>query len=230
MDDGAFTRQRRSLNIVSIALIVFFGAGGDIPDGLVISTFGITLANKSVAIVFIGIAFFYFWYRFKLFGRETKRAWHIERHFELSKHKKYQELVQKLKYKNPKYLQYNEQSEYLEFNQSPDRTPKLIRSMFSRHIVQAPQFITKKFLKDWLSSYGDVSSVIGIGLTPTVKIPLTDYFVPATRAYFSAANKYTSWSDYALPLFLAWLALGCAIFFVSRDYLCSTTWINQCTW
>lgn len=195
-----FNRQRRSLNIVSIALIVYFGAGGNIPDEMVITTFGITLANKPMAITFIGIAFAYFWYRFRLFGMEAKKVWHVQRHFELDKEPKFRSMIESLEYPDS------------EFRHTSERTPVLIRNVFSRNVVKVPQLVRKNALNSWIEHYGKITSTKDVNPKFIARLPLRHYFIPATKAYFRAARRFSGWSDYALPKLLAWLAVGSALF------------------
>jgi len=74
MDEGFF-RQRRNLISISIALMLYMIAGGDIN-----SLFGIKLEHNIVAIIFTWVGFFYFWWRCVIYGPDS-----IDRLFENEK-------------------------------------------------------------------------------------------------------------------------------------------------
>ena len=190
-ENPTFTRQRRSLNIVSIALIIYFGAGGTMDNGMRISTFGITLEDELIAAVFVWAAYAYFLIRYFQHSAEARKVWCFDRMYEISQDPLYRRL-----FKTPSVY-------------SHDLTPILKRKFLLRREAnwsEAHNFSNGRAGIESTISHGDFTDAAWFPL------PRRGYAWPAFKAYFRALLKYPGWSNYILPLLLAALALASAVF------------------
>ena len=204
MSDEAFNRQRRSLNIVSIALIVYFATGVEI--GQDTSFLTITIKYEVVAYTLVWIAFFYFWWRFHLYGEDVRRRWKMAFLYELSKKKKFRSL-----YRQPESDDQNDNMVW---------APSLHGEGFRRYLMWDEAYLVGLRDDDGQIQFAD-SSTFSDSINPVTQrwsvgpetvIPIIwwKYWLPALKANVSAI-KNKSGTEWALPNFLAVLALICGI-------------------
>ena len=207
MSDKAFIRQRRSLNIISIALIFYFTTGIEFSQGgLVFSSVAISLKYEIVAYALIWIAFFYLWWRFYLFGEDARRSWRMDFLYELSRNKKYRSL-----YSQPEGASQSEPTVW---------APALHAEGFRRYLTWEEaylvgvkmdnghiQFASPSTFRD---SINPVMQKWSVGPETVIPLKWRKYFLPALKANLSAMTT-RSGSDWALPNFLACVALTCGV-------------------
>jgi len=207
MSNEFFVRQRRALNIMSVALIFYFTTGMEFSQqGLFLNTFAITIRHEVVAYVIIWIAFFYFWWRFHLYGKDVQQRWKMNFLYELSKNAKYRRL-----YSQPEGV-----GEY-------DPTvwaPSLQGEGFKRYLTWEEaylvgvrtedgqiQFAGRETCRD---SINPVTQKWSVGPETVTPLKWRQYFFPALKANI-AALKNKSGTEWALPNFLACIALICGV-------------------
>lgn len=207
MSDKAFNRQRRSLNIVSIALIVYFTTGVDFgQEALIIGSFSIRIQNEVIAYAIIWIAFIYFWWRYYLYGDHVQRRWKMDFLYELSKSKKYRSL----------YLQPEGESK----DESTVWAPSLHGEGFRRYLAWDEAYLVGIRVGDdqiqfaELSTFRDSINPLtqkwSVGPETVIPLKWRKYILPAIKANISAmTNK--SGTEWALPNFLACFALICGV-------------------
>lgn len=204
MSDEAFNRQRRSLNIVSMALIFYFTTGVELGPGAGI--FAITIRFEVIAYGLVWVAFFYFWWRFYLYGEDIQRRWKLAFLYELSKSRKFRDL-----YRQPESEHQNDQMVW---------APSLHGEGFRRYLSWTEAYLVG--LKDddgniqfadsstFSDSINPVSQRWSVGPDTVIPIKWWKYWLPALKANVSAL-KNKSGTEWALPNFLAVLALICGI-------------------
>jgi hypothetical protein len=204
MSNDAFNRQRRALNIVSIALIVYFITGVEFgPDT---GFLAISIKYEVVAYALIWIAFFYFWWRFHLYGENVQRQWKMDFLYELSKNKKYRGL-----YSQP---QSEGQNEHMVW------APSLHGEGFRRYLAWDEAYLIGISTEDGQIQFAEPSTFSdsinpltqkwNVGPDTVVPLKWRKYFLPALKANLSAlTNK--SGTEWALPNFLACFALICGV-------------------
>jgi len=200
MSDEAFSRQRRSLNIVSIALIFFFTTGVEI------NSIAISLKYEVVAYTLIWIAFFYFWWRFYLFGENVRRCWKMDFLYELSRNKKYRNL-----YLQPEGASQNEPTVW---------APSLHAEGFRRHLSWEEAYLIGIRTGDgeiqfaapttFSDSINPVMQKWSVGPETIIPLKWRQYCLPALKAILSAMTNQSG-TEWALPNFLATFALICGI-------------------
>lgn len=205
MTDEAFVRQRRCLNIISIAIIVYFTAGIELSrDGFA----GIVVTDGIIAGTFVWIAFFYFWWRFQLYGAEVQKSWRLEFLLQLCKNEKYRRL-------------YEQPEDEAEAN--PGQTvwaPALRAEGFRRYLSWEKAYLVGVRTADGTiqfagrETFADTvnpdSQRWNVGSHTTVPIGWRRYVLPALKANVLALGN-RSGTDWALPNFLACMALICGI-------------------
>lgn len=180
--EGAYLRQRRNLNAISIVLLVYSLAGGSVesgasarlPEGLPT----IRLENPDVVIAFVWVALLYFMLRFWLTSYGLRRIVHD--HFAHA-------------YKTSKYVR--------RIAGSMEVTYKLPKG--SGHGV------VKYSLGRWVFSMGKVpihqtSETIDI---PDVKLPFFPFVFYAWKEEIILAGQIQEITEYYVPFILAWLAI-----------------------
>ncbi len=207
MLNESFSRQRRALNTISVLLIVYFTAGMEFSqEGLFLNSFAITIRHEVVVYITIWIAFFYFWWRFHLYGNDVQKRWKMNFLYELSKNEKYRRL----------YLQ----PEGFGENDPTIWAPSLHGEGFKRYLSwQAAylvgvrtedgeiQFAARETFRD---SVNPVTQKWSVGPETIVPLKWRKYFLPALKANLSAL-KNKSGTEWALPNFLACFALICGV-------------------
>jgi len=202
MHDEAHTRQRRSLNIVSIALIFYFTTGVEfVQDGMVIR-----LQYEMVAYAFVWVAFFYFWWQFYRFGADVRRRWKMDFLYGLSKNEKYRSL----------FLQPEGVSE----NDPTVWAPSLHGEGFRRYLSWKEaylvgvrtddgkiQFAARSTFRD---SINPVAQKWSVGPDTVIPLKWRKYFIPALKANLAAMTNKSA-TAWALPNFMACFALICGI-------------------
>lgn len=205
MTDEAFVRQRRCLNIISIALIAYFAVGIEFgPDGLA----GVSIRDGVIAGAFVWIAFFYFWWRFHLFGAEVQRTWQLDFLFELSKNEKYRRF----------YAQPEEEGE----NQAGQTVwaPSLHGQGFRRHLSWEEAYLVGVRDEQGKIQFAEQSTFShsinpatqrwNVGAHTVIPLKWHKYAMPALKANVKAMNN-ASGTEWALPNFLACIALICGV-------------------
>ena len=207
MSDKAFIRQRRSLNIISIALIFYFTTGIEFSQGgLVFSSVAISLKYEIVAYALIWIAFFYFWWRFYLFGDDARLSWKMDFLYELSRNKRYRSL-----YSQPEGASQSEPTVW---------APALHAEGFRRYLSWHEAYLIGirtddgeiQFAapKTFCESINPVMQKWSVGPETIIPLKWRQYCLPSLKAIVSAmTNK--SGTEWALPNFLACFALICGI-------------------
>jgi len=204
MSSNAFNQQRRALNIVSIALIIYFITG--VEFGQDADVLAISIKYEVVAYAVIWIAFFYFWWRFHLFGEKVQRRWKMDFLYELSKNEKYRRL-----YSQPESEGQNEHMVW---------APSLHGEGFRRYLTWEEAYLIGLKEADGKVQFADQSTFRDSinpatqrwSVGPDTVIPLKwhKYFLPALKANLSAVTN-KSGTEWALPNFLACFALICGI-------------------
>ena len=207
MTDQAFVRQRRCLNIISIALIVYFTTGLEFTQGsLTAGPVGIGIRYETVAYSLIWIAFFYFWWRFYLFGADVQRQWKLDFLFELCKNAKYRALFEQPEGEG--------QSEHTIW------APALHGEGFRRYLSWDEAYLVGVKTADGQIQFAEQSTFNesinpasqrwNVGPETVIRLNWFRYAMPALKANVAAmTNK--SGSEWALPNFLACIALVCGI-------------------
>jgi hypothetical protein len=204
MSDEGFNRQRRSLNIISFALIAYFVTGAEFGQGAGI--LAVSIKYEVVAYSLIWIAFFYFWWRFHLFGADLQRRWKSDFLYELSKNKKYRRL----------YLQPENDGQ----NEHMVWAPALHGEGFRRYLSWKEAYLIGLREDDGQIQFADPSTFSDsinpiaqrwtVGPDTIIPLKFRKYFWPAFKANLSAlTNK--SGTEWALPNFMAVFALICGI-------------------
>jgi len=204
MSDEGFNRQRRSLNIVSIALIVYFTTGAEF--GQQANLIAISIKYEVVAYTLVWIAFFYFWGRFILYGKDAQRHWKMDFLYALSKNKRYRSL-----YSQPVG---EGQDDHMVW------APALHGEGFRRYLSWQEAYLIGISAGDgqiqfaepstFSDSINPVTQKWNVGPETIIPLKWRKYFVPAFKANLSAlTNK--SGSEWALPNFLACFALICGV-------------------
>lgn len=197
MSEEAFSRKRRSLVTVAIAIIIYFLTGVEFSQGG-----PITIQHAMTAYALVWIAFFYFWWRFYLYGGEVRRRWKLDYLYELSKNKKFRNL-----YKQPEGVSENEPTVWV---------PALNGEGFRRYLCWEEAFLVGIRAEDGTIQFADHSTFRDSinpemqrwNVGPETVIPLKwgRYLLPAIKANMAAmSNK--SGTEWALPNFLACFAL-----------------------
>jgi len=203
MSKDAFTRQRRCLNIVSIALIVYFTTGAEFSQApVVVGSLAFSIKYEIIAYALIWIAFLYFWWRFYLFGEDDRHRWQLDFLYKLSRSKKYRSL-----YSQPESEGQNDHMVW---------APSMHGEGFRRYLSWEEayligirmdngkiQFATPSTFRD---SINPVTQKWSVGPETIIPLKWWEYFLPALKAMVSAlTNK--SGTEWALPNFLACIAL-----------------------
>ena len=204
MSDKAFNRQRRALNIVSIALIVYFITGVEFRQDA--GFFAISINHEIVAYALVWIAFFYFWWRFHLYGENVQRQWKMDFLYALSRNKRYRRL-----YSQPVS---EGQDDHMVW------APALHGEGFKRFLSWDEAYLIGISTGDGKIQFAEPSTFSdsinpltqkgSVGPDTVVPLKWRKYFLPALKANLSAlTNK--SGTEWALPNFLACFALICGI-------------------
>lgn len=207
MSNEAFFRQRRSLNIISVALIFYFIIGMEFSqEGIALGSMAITIEHEVIAYAFVWIAFFYFWWRFYLFGEDIRRRWRMNFLYELSKNDRYRSL-----YAQPEGVGQNEPTVW---------APSLHGEGFRRYLSWEEAYLVGVRTDDGqiqfasASTFGDSINPVmqkwSVGPETVMPLKWRQYFLPALKANLSAMAT-RSGTDWALPNFLAFSALACGI-------------------
>jgi hypothetical protein len=207
MSNEAFYRQRRSLNIISIALIFYFMTGVEFSqDGMVLNSLAITIEHQVIAYAFVWIAFFYFWWRFYLFGEDVRRRWQMNFLYLLSKNEKYRSL-----YSQPEGVGQNEPTVW---------APSLHGEGFRRYLSWEEAYLVGVRMDDgqiqlaspstFRDSINPVMQKWSVGPDTIIPLKWRKYFLPALKANLSAMTS-KSGTDWALPNFMACFALICGV-------------------
>jgi hypothetical protein len=207
MTDQAFVRQRRCLNIISLVLIVYFATGMEyVAPGGGGGYFAISIRHELVAHAFIWVAFFYFWWRFHLFGKDMRRQWRLDFLFELSKNAKYRRL-----YEQPEGEGQVGQTVW---------APALHGEGFRRYLSWEEAYLVGVRTNEgeiqfaeretFNESVNPASQRWDVGPGTVIPLKWHQYALPALKANVAAmTNK--SGTEWALPNFLACIALICGI-------------------
>ena len=199
MNEGSFSRKRRSLNIVAVAIIIYFLAGVEFGEsGQAI----ISIRNEITAYVLIWVAFFYFWWRFYLYGAEMRLQWKLDYLYELSKNRKFRNL-----YAQPEGVSENEPTVWV---------PALNGEGFRRYLCWTEAFLVGIRTENGTIQFADHSTFCdsinpemqrwNVGPETVIPLKWRQYLFPAIKANLSAmSNK--SGTQWALPNFLACIAL-----------------------
>ena len=196
MSEEAFRRQRRSLNIVAIAIIFYFLTGVEFGQMI------ISVRYEMVAYALIWIAFFYFWWRFYLYGEDIRRRWKLDYLYALSKNAKFRKL-----YDQPEGVSENEPTVW---------APALNGEGFRRYLCWTEAFLVGIRAEDGSIQFADPSTFSDsinpemqrwdVGPETLISLKWRQYLLPAIKANLSAmTNK--SGTEWALPNFLACSAL-----------------------
>jgi hypothetical protein len=207
MSDESFNRQRRNLNVVAFAIIFYFTAGVGFGQGSMAgSPFAVRIEHELIAYALTWMAFFYFWWRFHLYGDDVQRRWKLDFLYELSKSQKYRSL-----YSQPESEGQDDQMVW---------APSLHGEGFRRYLSWEEAYLIGIRADDGHIQFAD-QSTFGESINPVAQrwsvgpetvIPLKwrRYFLPALKANLSAlTNK--SGTEWALPNFMACFALICGI-------------------
>lgn len=92
-------RQRRSLNIICIAFLVFLWAGGDVGDQITLAQVGIKLENKTVLVMMCWGALAWFTWRFWIFHKGGIPGLRKRRIDDFNTHRGNIQLINKIKNK-----------------------------------------------------------------------------------------------------------------------------------
>ena len=204
MSEEAFNRQRRSLNIVSLALIIYFTTGAEFGQGT--NVLALSLAHETVAYTLIWVAFFYLWWRFYLFGEDAQHRWRQDFLYTLSKDRKYRSL-----YMQPEN---DAQDNYMVW------APKLYGEGFRRYLSWEEAYLIGIRGDDGQIQFADPST-FGDSINPLTQkwnvgpetithLKWRQYFLPALKATISAITSKNG-TDWVLPNFLACFASICGI-------------------
>ena len=207
MPDAAFTRQRRNLNIISMALIVYFTTGAEFgQDGVGISFLAISIKYEVVAYAIIWLAFFYFWWRFYLFGEDSRRSWKIDFLYELSKNKKYRSL-----FSQPEGVGENEPTLW---------APSLHAEGFKRFLSWEEAYLIGIRTGDgqiqfatqttFCETINPITQKWSVGPETVIPLKWRNYSLPAFKALLSAITG-KSGTEWVIPNFMACFALICGI-------------------
>jgi len=207
MSNETFYRQRRNLNIISVALIFYFITGMEFSqDGMVLNSLAITIHHEVVAYAFVWVVFFYFWWRFYLFGEEIRKRWQMNFLYELSKNEKYRSL-----YSQPEGVGQNEPTVW---------APSLHGEGFRRYLSWEEAYLVGVKMDDGDIQFASVSTFRdsinpvmqkwSVGPDTIIPLKWRKYFLPALKANLSAMSS-KSGTDWALPNFIAWVALICGV-------------------
>ncbi|MGD9265046.1 MAG: hypothetical protein PVJ71_04635 [Lysobacterales bacterium] len=209
MTDQAFVRQRRCLNITSLVLIVYFLTGVQFaPHGFSEGHPVFTIEYEIIAMALVWIAFFYFWWRFHLFGEDVRRQWKLDYLFQLSKNQKYRRL-----YEQPEGEGEGPAGQTV-------WAPALHGEGFRRYLSWEEaylvgvrteggelQFAAQETFNESISP---ASQRWDVGPDTVIPLKWHRYALPALKANVAAmTNK--SGTEWALPNFLACIALLCGI-------------------
>ena len=207
MSTESFNRQRRALNIISIALIVYFTTGMEFSqEGLFLNSFAITIRHEIVAYTIVWIAFFYLWWCLHLYGKDVQKRWKMNFLYQLSKNGKYRRL-----YSQPEGVGENDPTIW---------APSLHGEGFRRYLTWQEaylvgvrdedgriQFASRETFRD---SINPLTQKWSVGPETTIPLKWRQYFLPALKANLSSL-KNKSGTEWALPNFLACFALICGI-------------------
>ncbi len=199
MSEGSFSRNRRSLNIVAVEIIVYFLTGVEFGQT---SLEVVSIRHGMIAYALIWISFFYFWWRFYLYGEEVRRRWKLDYLYELSKNAKFRRL-----YSQPEGGNENEPTVWV---------PALNGEGFRRHLRWEEAFLVGIRADDGSIQFADPSTFSdsinpemqrwNVGPETVIPLKWRQYLFPAIKANLAAmSNK--SGTEWALPNFLACLAL-----------------------
>lgn len=212
MSHEAFNRRRRSLNIISAAIIIYFTTG--VEFGGEANLLSVTIRHEVVAYSLIWVAFFYFWWRFYLFGKDARYHWKMDFLFELSRDPKYRTL-----YSQPES---DGQHKYMVW------TPKLHFEGFRRHLSWEEAYLVGIIGDDGQIQFTDQSTFSdsinpqsqkwNVGPETVIPLTWTNYFFPALKATL-AAITHRSGTEWVLPNFLACFALTCGISSLITKYI-----------
>ena len=204
MSDEAFNRQRRSLNIISFALIVYFTTGLGFDQR--VSLLAISIKYEMVAYTLIWMAFLYFWWRFILFGEDAQRRWKMDFLYELSRNKKYRKLY-------PQPVSEN-QDDHMVW------VPALHGQGFRRYVSWDEAYLIGIRSDDgqirlaepstFSDSINPVTQRWNVGPETVIPLKWWKYFLPSVKATALAMTS-KSGTEWALPNFLACSALICGI-------------------
>ena len=207
MPDEAFNRQRRCLNIISIALVVYFITGVEFGQGAMeAGSFAISIKHEIVAYTSVWIAFIYFWWRFNLFGEDAQRRWKMDFLYQLSKDEKYRNL-----YAQPQSEGQNNQMVW---------APSMHGEGFRRYLSWEEAYLVGIKTGDGQIQFADPSTFSesvnpanqkwNVGPDTIVPLKWRKYFFPALKAIASAMTGKNG-TEWVLPNFLACFALICGI-------------------
>lgn len=199
MSEGSFSRKRRSLNIVAVAIIVYFLTGVEFGQG---GQAIISIKYEMTAYALIWISFFYFWWRFYLYGDDVRRRWKLDYLYELSKNQEFRKL-----YSQPEGVSEHEPTVWV---------PALNGEGFRRYLRWTEAFLVGIRADDGSIQFADPSTFSDsinpemqrwdVGPETVIPLKWRQYLIPAIKANLSAmTNK--SGTEWALPNFLACIAL-----------------------
>ena len=207
MSNDSLYRQRRALNFVSIALIVYFTAGVEfMQDGMLLNSLSITVQHEVAIYVLVWIMFFYFWWRFHLYGQDVRERWKMNFLYKLSKNEKYRHL-----YAQPEGVGENDPTVW---------APSLHGEGFKRYLSWEEaylvgvkmddghiQFAAKETFRD---SINPVTQKWNVGPDTIIPLKWRQYLLPALKANLSAMTNKSA-TEWAIPNFLACFALICGV-------------------
>ena len=196
-------RQRRNLIGISIALSLYYLAGGGFSKSSLF--FGVVEFEKPEIILFLAhCSLVYFLWRYWLhlkpirslkgISRNKNAIYQDERHYlcnlqyELATDKSYLELAKKSL----------EGGDHKGINQF---TPFLVRDLFKRKLDFS-------YLSPTKGNTGSISQ------RPEICIPFLSVFIIEVRCQFKTIIKHTSFTDYVLPY---WISLAPVLIWVSRN-------------
>lgn len=196
MSEESFTRQRRSLNIIAVAIIVYFVTGVEFGQTV------ISVRHEMIACALVWIAFFYFWWQFYLYGGEVRRRWKLDYLYELSKNDKFRQL-----YSQPEGVNENESTVWV---------PALKGEGFRRYLSWDEAFLVGIRTENGNIQFADHSTFRdsinpemqrwNVGPNTVVPLKWRQYLLPAIKANLSAVSNISG-TEWALPNFLAYMAL-----------------------
>ncbi len=204
MSDEAFNRQRRSLNILSSALIFYFITGAEFIRGA--SFLGLSITHEVVAYTLVWVAFAYLWWRFYLFGEASQQRWKLDFHYKLSKSRRFRSLYQ--------------QPESDSQNQLMVWAPNLHGEGFRRYLSWEKAYLIGIGAEDGQIQFADPSTFSesinpltqkwNVGPETVIPLKWRQYFLPALKATISSITSRNG-TDWVLPNLLACFALVCGI-------------------
>lgn len=197
-ENPKFVRARRSLNVISIGIIVYFAAGASFKD-LQIRVLGSPLENPKVAMALIWVGFFYFVWRFAVESHEARKKFEEERLCAIGKIAHYKEFVEQ------QFCSLSE-ADRRGFNQQA--LPLIVRGFFKRQLQVGSTYSSSSagFGKFGISSY----STTGAKETSHIDVPFWKHVWYETRGDLFAVLNGSGFADYGVPIALAIIAVAAA--------------------